>query len=50
MDKRELLLIKAGLENLSIALDASKEEVLDCMLGMLVSEEERSEILDFVLN
>ena len=42
----DVVRIQDGLELLEIALDCSYDEILDCHSGVLMSEEEVSEIKD----
>jgi hypothetical protein len=48
MDGKELLLIEEALERLTTALDCNEQEILDCLVGTLISEKEVGEIKDFL--
>lgn len=46
MKTNELVLVQLALELLSDALDASYEEIVECLEKRLISEEEASQILE----
>ena len=44
MNLNELQMIQEALEKLSTALDCSTDEILSCLVGVLISVEEADEI------
>lgn len=44
MDEKEMKKIKKAVDILSCAFDASEDEIIDCMTGVLISQEEAGKI------
>lgn len=48
MDAKDLATIDICLATLSIALDASTDELIDCMVGSVINEQEAGEIKAYI--